>query len=80
MPSLQTAWALVERCTVPPDAPLAQRLDAQTAFYMGVHAAVSAQLAAATGADPVLVDILAVLEDEVAAYFELLATPITRAN
>ena len=77
--SLQSAWAIVERRVIDPATPQAQRLDAQIAFYMGVHAALQAQLQAIAekaGAD----DVLLILLDEVESFFELFGTPTAVPN
>lgn len=59
--TLQSAWAIAERADVTP----------QVAFYMGVHAALCAQLEAAALADQGALDVLNILTDEVADFFEL---------
>jgi hypothetical protein len=59
--SLHSAWAIAERADVPP----------QVAFYMGVHAALSAQLQAAALVDQGATDVLNILTDEVESFFEL---------
>lgn len=77
--SLQTAWAIVERRVIDPATPQSQRLDAQIAFYMGVHAALQAQLQALAekaGAD----DVLLILLDEVEAFFDLFGTSTAVPN
>jgi hypothetical protein len=70
MPSLQSAWAIAERANVPP----------QVAFYMGVHAALSAQLQITAASDQAALDVLQILDDEVQAFFELFALPTAVAN
>lgn len=59
--SLASAWAVAERAAVPP----------QVAFYMGVHAALSAQLAAVKLPDSMTADALACLQFEVEEFFDL---------
>ena len=59
--SLHTAWAIAERADVPP----------QVAFYMGVHATLSAALQAAAVVDGGAIDVLQILTDEVESFFEL---------
>lgn len=59
--TLQSAWAIAERADVTP----------QVAFYMGVHAALTAQLQAAELVDQGAVDVLHILTDEVESFFEL---------
>lgn len=69
--TLQSAWAIVERRIIAPGTPAEQRVEQQIAFYMGVHAALSAQLQAAALVDQGALDVLNILTDEVADFFEL---------
>lgn len=78
--SLQAAWAIVERRIIAPDAPAAQRVEAQVAFYMGVHAALTAQLQAAAAVDQGALDVLHILTDEVEDFFELFGMSTAVAN
>lgn len=77
--SLQSAWAIVERRVIDPATPQTQRLDAQIAFYMGVHAALQAQLQAVAEHNGAT-DVLLILLDEVEAFFELFGTPTAVPN
>jgi hypothetical protein len=68
--SLASAWAVAERASVPP----------QVAFYMGVHAALSAQLAAVKLPDAMTADALACLQFEVEEFFDLFGLSTATPN
>lgn len=78
--SLASAWAVVERSPMLAAAAPVAKMDARVAFYMGVHAALSAQLAAVKLPDAMTADALACLQFEVEEFFDLFGLSTGVAN
>ncbi|AMM14230.1 hypothetical protein AX768_09120 [Burkholderia sp. PAMC 28687] len=78
--SLASAWAVVERSTLLIGVSPVAKVDAQVCFYMGVHAALSAQLAAVKMPDAMTADALACLQLEVEDFFDLFGLSTATSN